>query len=124
MMDHRGLRARLAGAGCTSCGTAIPGDHIDVLADRGDLAFVELRCPSCASCTMGLVTGPEADTGLAVLDTAVHPEMDPTTDARLAGQPPMTWDDVAAMRALLTRWSGDLRSLVSGADLAGGGHDR
>jgi hypothetical protein len=113
-MDHRGLRARLAGAGCTSCGAAIPGDRIVVLADRGDLAFVELRCPACASHTMGLVTAPEADR--AVLDTAVHPEMDPATDARRAGQPPMTWADVEAMRALLASWGGDLDSLLRPGD--------
>jgi len=110
-MDHRGLRARLAGAGCTSCGAAIPGDRIDVLADRGDLAFVELHCPACDSCTMGFVTAPDA--ARAVLDTAVHPEMDPATDARRAGQPAMTWADVEAMHALLAAWSGDLCSLVN-----------
>jgi len=73
---------------------------------------------------MGLVIAPEAGMDPAVLDTAVHPEMDPVTDARRAGQPPMTWDDVAAMRALLAGWSGDLRSLVRGADGIGGGPDR
>jgi hypothetical protein len=31
-MDHRGLRARLTGAGCTSCGAAIRLERIDVLA--------------------------------------------------------------------------------------------
>jgi hypothetical protein len=123
-MDHRGLRARLAGAGCTSCGAAIPGDRIVILADRGDLAFVELRCPSCASCTMGLVTRPDAVAGPAMLDTAVHPEMDPATDARRAGRPAMSWDDVAAMHDLLTAWNGDLRSLVRGADGIGGGSER
>jgi hypothetical protein len=35
-MDHRGLRARLTGAGCTSCGTAILVGRIAVLAERGD----------------------------------------------------------------------------------------
>ena len=54
-MDHRGLRARLTGAGCTSCGAAVSIDRIAVLADRGDLAFVELDCPACGSRTMSLV---------------------------------------------------------------------
>jgi len=52
-MDPRGLRARLTGAGCTSCGAAIPVDPIAVLADRGDLAFVERRCPACGSRILG-----------------------------------------------------------------------
>ncbi len=112
-MDHRGLGARLAGAGCTSCGAAIPSDRIDVLADRGDLAFVELTCPVCASRTMGLVVGQEpGGTGLAVLDTAVHPEMDPVTDARRASRPAMAWSDVEDMRGFLSGWQGDLRSML------------
>ncbi len=72
---------------------------------------------------MGLVTGPEVDSGRAVLDTAVHPELGPAGDARRAGQPPMTWDDVVAMHALLAGWTGDLRSLVSETD-GFGGRDR
>jgi hypothetical protein len=104
-MDHRGLRERLTGAGCTSCGAAIPADRIAVLADRGDLAFVELACPRCASRTMGVVvafdaTGPD----LPVLDTAA--------DARLAGGPPIDAQDVVAMRRLLAAWDGDLRTLL------------
>jgi predicted RNA-binding Zn-ribbon protein involved in translation (DUF1610 family) len=120
-MDHRGLRERLAGAGCTSCGAAIPGDRIDVLADRGDLAFVEFGCPVCGSRTMGLVVGPEPGSRQASLDTAVHPEMDPVTEARLAGHPAMTWDDVEDMRGFLARWTGDLRSMLGGTHGPGGG---
>ncbi len=74
---------------------------------------------------MALVTHPEGTGEPAVLDTAVHPEMDPVADARRAGRPAMTWDDVAAMHQLLDTWSGDLRSLVRGAaDGIGGGPDR
>jgi hypothetical protein len=111
-MDHRGLRARLTGAGCTSCGTAIPADGIDVLADRGDVAFVELSCPACASRSVSLVLGHDPGGGSPLLDTAAHPEMDPATEARLAGRPPVSWDDVRAMGSLLAGWTGDLRSLV------------
>ena len=32
-MDPRGLRARLTGAGCTSCGATVPVERIVVLAD-------------------------------------------------------------------------------------------
>lgn len=109
-MDHRGLRARLSGAGCTSCGAAVPEDRIDVLADRGDVAFVELTCPACGSRTLAAVV---AGAGRPVLDTALHPELDPVADARLAGRPPLDEADVAAMRAHLAAWTGDLRGLLA-----------
>jgi hypothetical protein len=112
-MDPRGLRARLSGAGCTSCGSAIPVDRITVLADRGDVAFVELRCHSCGSRTMGLVvTGEDPRPRL---DTAPHPEMTPATEARLAGAPVLGIDDVASMARFLNGWQGDLRSLLGDA---------
>ncbi len=61
---------------------------------------------------MGLVVGPDPGLRQAILDTAVHPEMDPVTEARLAGHPAMTWNDVEDMHGFLTRWSGDLRSML------------
>jgi DNA-directed RNA polymerase subunit RPC12/RpoP len=111
-MDPRGLRARLTGAGCTSCGAAIPVDRIAVLADRGDLAFVELRCPVCGSRTLGVVVA--GDGTAPSLDTARHPELDPATEARLAGAPALGQEDVAAMGRFLSGWQGDLRTLLDG----------
>ena len=109
-MDPRGLRTRLTGASCASCGAAIPVDGIVVLADRGDFAFVELRC-SCGSRTMGLVLAAAAGEE-AVLDTAAHPELDPTTAARVASRPAIGEDDLLAMHRLLDGWTGDLRTLL------------
>jgi hypothetical protein len=111
-MDHHALPERLAGVGCTSCGTAIPVDRIAVLADRGDLAFVELSCPACGSQTLGVVVATGADPADTVLDTAAHPELDPATEGRLAGRPALAEEDVLAMRRFLATWEGDLRSLL------------
>ena len=102
-MDHRGLRERLTGAGCTSCGAAIPVDRIAVLADRGDLAFVELSCPRCGSRTMSVVIAADAGPG------AAEPILDTAADVRLAGLAPVDDDDVRAMRRFLAGWQGDLR---------------
>jgi DNA-directed RNA polymerase subunit RPC12/RpoP len=101
-MDHRGLRERLTGAGCASCGAAIPPDRIVVLADRGDLAFVELACPRCGSRTMSVVI---------VADPAA-PSLDTASETGLAGGPPVSEEDVRTMHRLLAGWEGDLRSLV------------
>ena len=48
-------------------------DRISILADRGDLAFVELDCAACGSRTMSLVLRAGSGAGEPVLDTAVHP---------------------------------------------------
>jgi len=109
-MDARGLRAGLVGTGCTSCGATIPPDGIAVLADRGDVAFVELRCASCGSRTMAVVVRNEGTAPVA--DTAPHPELDPATEARLAGVPPLGEEDVAAMARFLDGWDGDLLTLL------------
>ncbi len=109
-MDARGLPAGLEGTGCTSCGATIPADGIAVLADRGDVAFVELRCAACGSRTMAVVVRGE-ETG-PVADTAPHPELDPQAEARLAGVPPLGAEDVAAMARFLDGWQGDLRTLL------------
>ena len=110
-MDHRGLPERLAGAACTSCGAAVAGDGIVVLADRGDIAFVELACRACGSRTLSVVL-PVA-TG-RVLDTAAHPELGAAVEARLAGSPALAEADVADMRRFLDAWHGDLRTLLDG----------
>ncbi len=110
-MDARGLRAGLAGTGCTSCRATIPLDGIAVLADRGDVAFVELRCAACGSRTMAVVVRDDGTTPVA--DTASHPELDPMAEARLAATPPIGDEDVAAMARFLDGWQGDLRTLVA-----------
>lgn len=91
-------------------------DRITVLADRGDLAFVELDCASCGSRTMSLVLrdADPSSPGVPVLDTAAHPELGPIAEARLAGRPPIDEGDVRAVARLLAGWEGDLRSLVEG----------
>jgi hypothetical protein len=109
-MDARGLRAGLEGTGCSSCGATVPADGIAVLADRGDVAFVELRCAACGSRTMAVVVRSEGTDPVA--DTTPHPELDPATEARLAGVPPLGEEDVAAMARFLDGWDGDLRTLV------------
>ena len=111
-MDHRGLRARLTGAGCTPCGAAVPVDRIVLLADRGSIAFVELHCPACGSRTMSVVLA--ADHGRARPVTAAHPELDPATNARLTGAPALAEADVIEMRRFLAGWQGDLSTLLDG----------
>ena len=86
-------------------------DRIVVLADRGDLAFVELDCPACGSRTMSLVLRDSTDPDAHVLDTAADPALEPVPFPRLR---PIDEDDVLAVGRLLAAWNGDLRTLVEG----------
>ncbi len=97
-MDPRGLRARLTGADCTSCGAVIPGDRIAVLADRGDLVFVELSCAACGSQTLSVVLASRKG------HVAGAPE--------IAGRPALNEADVLEMHRFLAGWDGDLRSML------------
>ncbi len=90
-------------------------DRIAILADRGDLAFVEFDCATCGSRTMSLVLRDGADPDMRVLDTAAEPELDLLRDARARQRPPIDDDDVRAVRRLLATWDGDLRTLVDGS---------
>jgi hypothetical protein len=124
-MDHCDrLRSRLAGVGCTACGSLIAADRIRVLAERDELAFVEIRCPACRSATLGIVTGgggdPE-DAGARRLDVAPYGEFGPLDEARLTGGRRLGADDVLAMHTYLAGFTGDLRRLLGdpGRDQAG-----
>ena len=108
-MDHRGLRARLAGAGCTPCGAAVPVDRIAILADRGDIAFVELDCPACGRRTMSVVVA--AGHGSPRPATA-HPGIGQATEVHPAGARALLEGDVVEMRRFLAGWEGDLRTLL------------
>ena len=59
---------------------------------------------------MSLVLRDAADPGSPVLDTAGHPELGPTAEARLASRPPIDEADVLAVARLLAAWDGDLRT--------------
>jgi hypothetical protein len=123
-MDPRDrLRDSLAGVGCTACGAAVPADRIDVLAEREDLAFVQFRCASCGSSSLGLVVHEDgaASEQAPRPDTARYGEFGAADEARLTG-PAIDADDVRRMHAFLDRYRGDLRTLIDGAPGPGGTH--
>jgi hypothetical protein len=119
MDSHAHLRALLDGVGCGVCGDPVGAEGIRVLADREELAFVELACPGCGSTTLAIVTLGIDDRGdLAIADDGFG-EFGPG-DERLAGGPPIGPSDVLAMHELLAGYRGDLRGLLGdGRDLNG-----
>lgn len=107
---------RLAGTGCTACGTPIPLDAIDVRARRDELAFVELHCPACGTRAVGIASvDPE---GTTLLDIRPRGELGPLDEARLAGGSPVGIDDLLEMHRLLADHTGDLLTLLDPAGAA------
>ncbi len=95
-------------------------ERIRVLAEREDLAFVELPCPGCGARTLGLVTSRSG--GGRRLDLAPTCELGPADVARRAEAPPVDADDVLDMHRFLAAYRGDLHALL---DRPGGdGADR
>ena len=91
---------RLDGAECAACGRAVPEASVRVLAERDDLAFVEVDCPSCGSESLAILLGSIGDA--------------PAVSVELSSEagPALGLDDVQAMRTFLAGYRGDLRALV------------
>ena len=117
MHAHERLRALLAANGCTACGGPLEVGRIRVLAEREDLAFVELPCASCGSTALAMVTG--LPSGEPFVDASGNGEIPAGDEARSAA-PPIDEEDVLAMRRLLRSHRGDLRSLLGSGGAAGG----
>jgi hypothetical protein len=103
------------GASCTACGASVPTSEIRILAQRDDVAFVELDCPACQSTTLALLIEPGEDAGASTLDVA-----DDSADARMrpvrAIPGPITEQDVEALRRDLAEWDGDLVGWLDALD--------
>ncbi len=106
------LRPFLDGVGCTVCGVLVPPDRIRILADRDDLAFVELACPGCSSTTLGLLLAAPGPDQAPFLDLAPYGELSAADEARRASAGPISTLDVQAMETFLAGWDGDLRAIV------------
>jgi hypothetical protein len=95
-MDPRTRPDDLDGADCAVCRRPVPGHRIRLLAERDDLVFAELDCPSCRSVGLSII----------VLADGSRPVMDGATSA------PIDESDVLAVRAFLEDYRGDLRALL------------
>ena len=96
------------GAACTACGAPVPTGRIRILARRDDLAFVELACPDCGSAAIGILVPAASADGGPVLDVAADAPANSGSVVRHATVRPITEADVAAVRADLAAWDGDL----------------
>jgi hypothetical protein len=99
-MDPRDEPDVIDGAGCAACGRPVPAAATRVLAQRDDLAFVELGCSGCGSVSLAIRLGP---TGAWDMPDGAEPP---------ASEPSIGADDVLDMHLFLAGYRGDLRGLV------------
>ncbi len=118
MDPHARLRESLAGAVCTVCGEGIEPARARLLAERDDLAFVELACHSCGVASLGIVLYPDDPSAPGRLDLAADAVALREAGFR-DGAPPIGQSDVLAMRRLLADHAGDLRSLLEPGEPGG-----
>jgi hypothetical protein len=115
-MDPRDRPRQLRdGAACTACGATVPTGRIRVLAQRDDVAFVELECPACDSTTLALLLDPVGPDGSAALDVDADLAAGQMTVGRTVGRP-ITEADVEALRRDLADWDGDLVGWLEALD--------
>jgi hypothetical protein len=95
-MDPRTRPDDLDGADCAVCRRPVPADRIRLLAERDDLVFAELDCPSCGSVGLSIIV---------LRDGAPRALEDGTAS-------PIDEADVLAVRAFLEDYQGDLRALL------------
>jgi hypothetical protein len=109
----------LLGAGCTRCGQPYAAPGIRVLAQREEIAFVQLVCSACQTQTMALVTGTPATgddpsgLGESVLGDQAAFDSDDLDESRGRQGPPISEAEVLEMRAYLSEYEGDVRGLFN-----------
>jgi hypothetical protein len=111
------LRQLLDGAACVVCGATVPATAVRVVAEREDLAFVEIRCGSCGCASLGMVTEaglPEAGLPEAGGEPTLRPLLELPDQPPRPGIASLELTDVEAMRDFLAGYQGDLRSLLDG----------
>jgi hypothetical protein len=92
----------LMGTGCGRCGQPYGAQGIRVLAQREEIAFVQLVCEACQIQTLALVTG---------LPAGQRDDGGPGNPAPGEGLA-ITEADVVDMRAFLADYRGDIRGLL------------
>jgi len=110
MHRHDLLRARLSGTGCTVCGAVVDIERIRILAERDDLAFLELPCDACGTAALGIVT--VLPDGSTELDSSWLDKPEPTGRATSPDRPPLGIEDVRDMARFLAGYRGDMRGLL------------
>jgi hypothetical protein len=117
------LRLALTGSGCVRCGQPYAPGGIKVLAQRDEIAFVQLVCFACQIQTLALVTGLESiaqqgddedpEAAAEGREATARPAGKRPAGATSRPEPkPISEDDVLEMRSFLAGYEGDMRGLL------------
>ena len=119
-MDAEGwLTSELASFACGACGQAYGQGQVRLIAQRGELCFVDLSCRHCGSQAVAIVTI-QIGGGAASLEThdvGAHSADGATSSAPGPG---ISIDDVLDAHDFLADFDGDVQALL--ARLDGEGH--
>jgi hypothetical protein len=126
-MDPREDIDPIGSVDCAACGVPVPTERIRVLAQREDIAFVEIQCPACRSESLGILIAsedeaPDDDPSVAVGPGRPWGEFGPDDVDRFRDAAPIGDRDVQLVHELLAR--GGLGALVSGGEPPSAGSTR
>ncbi len=108
------LTSELATFGCAACGQPYGASHIELIAQREELFFVDLSCHHCGTQAVAIVTiqlegeGPGFEAGELVRAA------DTTGD--VPEGPSVSADDVIDVHQLLDAFEGDVSALMARFD--------
>jgi hypothetical protein len=109
------LTSELASFGCAACGQPYGQGHIELIAQREELFFVDLSCEHCGSQAVAIVTiqvdGETARLEGGELVRAEEADPDAAPDG-----PPISADDVLDAHDLLDDFDGDVHQLIARFD--------
>ena len=125
-MDPRdGLPPFASGVDCAVCGGLVPMDRIRILAQRDDLAFLELACAACKSESLGIVVDGRAEEhdrlGVPGRTGPGYGEFVAGDADRFRDAPPIDSRDLLVARSLLRRHGLDAFLGQAGSGQAGDG---
>lgn len=104
--------SELASFACAACGQAYGMGHIQLIAQREELYFVDLSCDHCGSQAVAIVTI-ELDGARATLEGGeLVPVSRRDPDAPPDG-PPISTDDVLDVHEALKGFEGDVHQLIA-----------
>jgi hypothetical protein len=109
------LTSELASFACAACGQAYGQGHIQLIAQREELFFVDLSCNHCGSQAVAIVTI-QIDGESARLDSGELVRADEPDPDAAAGGPPVSADDVLDAHELLDGFEGDVHQLIARFD--------
>ncbi len=109
------LTSELASFGCAACGQAYGQGHINLIAQREELFFVDLSCDHCGSQAVAIVTI-QIDGDTATLDGGELVRVEGSDPDAAPDGPPVSADDVLDAHDLLDDFEGDVHQLIARFD--------